>query len=250
MKWCGGSNLGRTRNLGPWKFPAIYESDPSKYPSNGEFESEMAIYCNQARLPMERFGEQLSPQIFNPIFVQPTRWKIEKELRNCQPIDGPDWDPCQESMCILDTFNIVLYLERRAQNKCQQRGFIQQLMETDTKTQSQTLGGASGILRKRGRKDWRNHKGYTTSKPTESINISPTTREHAWDQPRPSAWSSRWTLNNKFRDYFLTQLPDFQPLSPNWVVLSSSLSKKRCAWSYCNLICQDWLISTRILCIN
>lgn len=73
VKWCGGSNLGRTRNLGPWKFPAIYESDPSKYPSNGEFESEMAIYCNQARLPMERFGEQLSPQIFNPIFVQPTR---------------------------------------------------------------------------------------------------------------------------------------------------------------------------------
>jgi hypothetical protein len=42
---------------------------------------------------------------------------------------------------------------------------------------------------------------YTTSKPTESINISPTTSKHVWDQPRSSAWTFRWTPNKRVRDY-------------------------------------------------
>ena len=37
-------------------------------------------------------------------------------------------------------------------------------------------------------------------------------------------------------------MPTFGSISPNWVALSGH--NKRCAQSYCNLICQGWLIST------
>jgi hypothetical protein len=41
---------------------------------------------------------------------------------------------------------------------CHQRGFTQQLIETDAET-SQTVGGAWGILLKKGKKGCRNQKG-------------------------------------------------------------------------------------------
>lgn len=46
----------------------------------------------------------------------------------------------------------LLCLQTGAKHNCHLRGFIQQRMETDADSHSQTLGGAWGILWKRGRK--------------------------------------------------------------------------------------------------
>lgn len=42
------------------------------------------------------------------------------------------------------TSDILLYLQIDAQPNCHQSGIIQELMEVDTKTHSQMVGGAKG----------------------------------------------------------------------------------------------------------
>ena len=46
--------------------------------------------------------------------------------------------------------DILLYIEIGVKLNCHQRGFVQQLIETDAETRSQTLGRAQEMLLKRG----------------------------------------------------------------------------------------------------
>lgn len=46
---------------------------PVKTPSNGDTDPELAILGNQAVLPVERLGHQLSHETFHLQFVQPER---------------------------------------------------------------------------------------------------------------------------------------------------------------------------------
>jgi hypothetical protein len=52
---------------------------------------------------------------------------------------------------------------------CYQRGFIQQLIETDGKTHSQTLGRAGGLLWKREREDRKSQREQGHHKKTHRI---------------------------------------------------------------------------------
>lgn len=94
----------------------------------------------------------------------------------------------------------------------------------------------------------------TIRKSTKLTNLSqgltetqPPPREHAWEGPRHptynryAVWYSCGTAFNRNRSS-LIQLPAFGPLSPNWTALSS-LNRRWCTLSYCNLIGQGGLIS-------
>ena len=104
---------------------------------------------------------------------------------------------------------VFCYTCRQEPSITHTRSFTQQLMETDAKTYSQTLGRAWEILGKRGRKYWRNRRGqghhkiqnqltWTHRDPQET---EPPNREHAWYGRRSSgAWSSCGIPKRRSRD--------------------------------------------------
>ena len=76
-----------------------------------------------------------------------------------QPMMGPTRELCYEREPTPDTVNDILYLNTGAYHNCPLRGFIQQLMEIDAETHSQTLGIAVGILWNSRGKDKGSQKG-------------------------------------------------------------------------------------------
>jgi hypothetical protein len=65
----------------------------TKTHSNGNTEPETATPCNEARLPKEEWGHQLSHRTFDPQFFLPIRYaeiKMEEKWRECPTNDWPN----------------------------------------------------------------------------------------------------------------------------------------------------------------
>ena len=83
----------------------------------------------------------------------------------------PDMTGGKIKVNIMMLNDIMLYSQIDEYHNCHQRAFIQELLETDLKTLSQALGSAWGILLlKRGRRDYRNHRGPGHHKGTHRNN--------------------------------------------------------------------------------
>lgn len=139
-------------------------------------EPELAIYCNQAKLPMEGLGHRPIHKTLGPQFVLPSR---------CGRLtDGTEFEE-KANWCLAQFEThamrgspaptlLMIFCYTCSQHTGHQRGFIQQLMETEAESQSQTVSRAWRILWKRGGKT-EGARGVkdTTRKPMESTNLSP-----------------------------------------------------------------------------
>ena len=76
---------------------------PAKTPSNGDMKQEMAIYCNQARLPMEGVGHQPSHKTLDPQFVMPTRCAVVKVVQKLWKWSTNGWYRGRKLVCSIPT---------------------------------------------------------------------------------------------------------------------------------------------------
>jgi hypothetical protein len=96
----------------------------------GDMESEPPISHNQARLAVERLGHQpITKPTICLAYKICRRVKMEQKLR-----EWPTNSHTMRGIPSLTVNDILLYLQTGAWHNHHQRGFTQQLMETDAET--------------------------------------------------------------------------------------------------------------------
>jgi hypothetical protein len=138
-------------------------------------EPEPVISSKQARPPVEGLGHQSSHKTLDPQFVLIAWSAGAKDGTEYTEVPTSDWTslrPMPWERAHPDTINdIVLYLQTEVQ---QDRGFTQQLMETDVETYRRTLAEGGKSCGRGGRKiDGARGVKVTKRKPTELTNPSP-----------------------------------------------------------------------------